>query len=281
MKGFVLGVILAASLPAVSVWADAGQIVAAEDGCQINRGQDQIKPIPGAGLQIGDVIKCLGRTHAKAFLSDNLVLFGPLSETRISSASPLTLELAKGTLRVISEPGGRETFSIKTPKSLTTSQQGDVAVRYNASSEFSEIVVIDGSATATNTLGATGSVTLNAKESSLLSPESTPTQPSVLQPNEIRDYTKDTEYSQAPLANGDLFKAIEPTMKRIDSAYAEARRQLARPSSPENAPFRSLDSRREAFPLPQFDQPGRDVAPGGANIDFKWTFQPPTVSGGK
>jgi hypothetical protein len=102
-----------------------------------------------------------------------------------------------------------------------------------------------------------------------------------LQPNELRDYTKDTEYSGAPLPKGDMYRAIEPTLVRLDSAYAEARRRLARPSLPENAPFRSLDSRREALAAPQFDQPGRDGASGNATLEFNWTSQPPKLAEGK
>lgn len=281
MKRFAVSVLFLALVPAATAQAAAGRIIAAEEGCQINRGQDQLQSVPGTEIETGDVIKCLGRTHAKAFFGKALVLFGPLSETRIAGTAPLTLELVKGSLRVMTEPGQRYPFTIKTAKSATTSQQGDVAVRYNASSEFSEVLVVDGSATAMNTIGATGSVELKARESSLLTPESSPTQPTTLQPNEMRDYTKDTEFSAAPLPNGDIYRAIEPTMQRMDAAYAEARRRLARPSLPENAPFRSLDSRREAAAVPQFDQPGRDAAPGGATIELQWTSQPPKISKGR
>jgi hypothetical protein len=268
-----LGIILSAA-PAFA--APAGSVVAAEDLCQINRGQDQLRPVPGLVLQEGDIVKCIGRTKVKAILGRVLVQFGPLSETKVISASPVGLELTKGALRAMSEPGATVPFSIRTRRSLVETTSGDVYIRYNASSEFTEVVAVEGTAQAQNIgPGSSGNVTLKPMETSLLSPESPPTQASPLSERELRGYTRDTDLAIAPLQGGDLFSAIGPTVERIDDAYGDARRQFARPSLPANAPYRTLDSRRQAFTLPQFDQPGRDTAAGGATLEFKYSFDQP------
>jgi hypothetical protein len=256
--------------------APAGHVVAGEDLCQVNRGQDQLKMRPGVELAEGDVIKCIGRTRAKAFVGDTLVLFGPLSETKIAAAQPVQLELAKGAVRVMTRASGAA--SVKTPKALVALKSADAFVRYNAASEFSEVVAIEGSVAAENIgMGAVGNVALNPMESSLLSPESAPSSPTPLSEGDLRTYTRETEYAEAPLPGGDLMRGIEPTLARIDQAYDEARRKFARPSLPQNAPFRALDSRRQAFVAPQFDQPARESAPAGATLDVKYSFPKPEL----
>lgn len=254
----------------------AGRVVAGEDLCQLNRGQDQLKMLPGVEILAGDVVKCIGRTRAKAFIGDALVLFGPLSETRITSGSPVQIELAKGAVRVMTKPSAEAL--IKTPRAAIALKSADVFVRYNASSEFSEVVAIEGAVKAENTgTGAVGSIALNPMESSLLSPESAPSSASPLSEGDLRTYTRETELAEAPLPGGDLMRGIEPSLERIGTAYDDARRRFARPSLPENAPFRALDMRRQAFGAPQIESPARESAPAGASLDINFKFAEPTL----
>ena len=272
MRTWLTAVALAAASSAYA--SPAGTVVTGEDLCQINRGQDQLKMLPGTELQDDDVIKCIGRTKAKAFVGDSLVLFGPLSETKIMSSNPAQLQLTKGAVRVMT----RSEATVITPKATVAVKAADAFVRYNAASEFSEIVAIEGSVTGTNTgAGAAGRVTLNPMESSLLSPESAPSAPTPLNETDLRTYTRETDLAEAPLPGGDIMRGIEPTLARIAAAYDDARRQFARPSLPENAPFRALDTRRESFGAPQLDAPSRDSAPAGASLNLKYDFAEPTL----
>lgn len=263
---------------AAAAHAAAGTVVVGEDLCQINRGQDQLPMKPGADINEGDVIKCIGKTKAKAFFGDVLVLFGPLSETQVAAASPATLTLVKGSLRAMSAPGSNARLVLRTPKAAVTASGADVFLRYNAASEFTEVLTVEGRAHAENTgAGAAGSVDLNPLENTLLSPESPPSQPSPVAPEEVRTFTRDTELSATPPAKGDVFNGLEATMARIDDAYTETRRSFAQPSLPMGGPFRSLDSRRQAFVTPQLDQPGLEAAPGGASISLDYDFPAPQL----
>lgn len=263
---------------AAAAHAAAGTVVVGEELCQINRGQDQLPMLPGAAINEGDVVKCIGKTKAKAFFGDVLVLFGPLSETQIATANPLALTLVKGSIRAMSAPGTNARLALRTPKAAISAAGADVFMRYNAASEFTEVLAVEGRARAENTgFGAAGSVDLNPLESSLLSPESAPSQPSPVAPEEVRTYTRDTDLSAAPTAKGDVFNGLEATMARIDAAYNETRRSFAQPSLPIGAPLRSLDSRRQAFVVPQFDQPGIDTAPGGAALSLDYDFSAPQL----
>lgn len=270
---------LAAVLAAAPAYAaPAGTIVAGEDLCQLNRGQDQLKLAPGTAVQEGDLVKCIGKTKAKAFFGDVLVLFGPLSETQIVSARPLVLQLNKGALRAMSAPGSGARFTVRTPKTAVSGAGADAFVRYNAASEFTEVLAVEGRLHAENTgVGAAGAVDLNPLETSLLSPESAPTQPSPIGAGDVRGYTRDTDLAMAPLPGGDVFRGLEATTDRIEAAYNEARRTFAEPSLPAGAPFRSLDARRQAFAAPQFDQPGLEVAPGGAAVTIDYDFSAPQL----
>lgn len=264
--------------PAAAQAAPAGTVVVGEALCQINRGQDQLPMLPGAVINAGDVVKCIGKTKAKAFFGDVLVLFGPLSETQIATGSPLAVTLMKGAIRAMSAPGANARMTLRTPKAAVTAAGADVFLRYNAASEFTEVLTIEGRARAENTgVGAAGAVDLNPLENTLLSPESAPSQPAPVAPEEVRTYTRDTDLSIAPTAKGDVFTGLEATMARIDAAYAEARRAFAQPSLPSGAPFRSLDSRRQAFAVPQFDQPGLETAPGGAALSIDYDFSAPKL----
>lgn len=278
MRRLVVTLTLGLGLATAAHAAPAGTVVAGEELCQINRGQDQLPMLPGAAINEGDVIKCIGKTKAKAFFGDVLVLFGPLSETQISAAAPLTVTLNKGAIRAMSAPGSSARFTLRSPKAAVAVAGADVFVRYNAASEFTEVVTVEGRAHAENTgFGAAGAVDLNPLESSLLSPESAPSQPAPVAPEDVRTYTRDTELSAAPVAGGDVFRGLEATMARIDAAYNETRRSFAQPSLPEGGPFRSLDSRRQAFAVPQFDQPGLEMAPGGAALKLDYDFSAPQL----
>lgn len=263
---------------AAAAHAAAGTVVVGEELCQINRGQDQLRMLPGTAINEGDVIKCIGKTKAKAFFGDVLVLFGPLSETQVAAASPVALTLVKGSLRAMSAPGSSARIALRTPKAAVTAAGADVFLRYNAASEFTEVLTVEGRARAENTgVGAAGAVELNPLETALLSPESAPSQPSPVAPEDVRTYTRDTELSATPPAKGDPFNGLEATLARIDAAYNETRRSFAQPSLPAGGPFRSLDSRRQAFVAPQFDQPGLDAAPGGASISLDYDFPAPQL----
>ncbi len=265
--------LLASAAPATA--NPIGTIVSGRAGVLINRGQDQVPPNPGVRLEAGDVVKCLGRTTLKAFVGDALVVFGPLSVTRIVSAAPLTLELEKGSLRVMTDPAKAAVpFRIQTAASMAgTDTRADIYMRYNASSEFTEIALIDGTAGAANRKGMQASVDLKARESTLLSPDSPPTQPSLMTAQDIGAYTRDLDSVDAPYPNGDVYAALEPIVKRVSASYEQLRRSFARPSLPANAPFRTYDTQRPFQTTLGFDQPGFSVAPGDADVTLQWRLE--------
>jgi hypothetical protein len=257
--------------------AAAGTLIAGDEGTLISRGQDQLPPAPGTALQVGDVIKCLGRTSLKAFLGDALVLFGPLSETRIVSLSPLALHLEKGALRVLTEPGkAGAAVRVTTVASEVSLPTGDVFIRYNAASEFTEVLVIKGEATASNRKGVSSSIRLTALQNSLLSPDSPPSYPAQLQPREVQSFTRDTELARVP-SPGDRYAELDLILKRMDRMYLETRRDIARPSLPANAPFRTLDAYRYSQSNTAFDQPGLSTSPGDASLRLDWQVLPPRL----
>ncbi len=269
--------VFAMALPAEAQQAK-GEAVMGGDLCKINRGEDQLRMSAGTPIQVGDIIKCIGRETAKAFLDGTLVQFGPLSETTIEEGAPLTLTIAKGSVRATSQPGKPGAFILQSKKSRLTSQGGDAVVRYNAASEFTEVLNLEGRATVENVgYGASGSVQLDSMESTLLTPESAPTQPSPVAPRETGAYTRALQLESPPLPNGDLLLEIKPILDEMAGVYDDVRREIARPSLPQNAPFRLFDSRRQAYALPFFDVPGREAAEAGADIQVEYSIEAPKL----
>lgn len=261
------------SAPLATWAAPVGRVVLGEEPTQVNRGQDQLRPVPGLVLQEGDVLKSLGRASLKAFVGGVLVIAGPLAEVRIASMNPLVFELVKGGARIVTEPGKPRAFIVRTPKAQIDIAQGDIFARYNVSSEFTELVVIAGSARAANLGDVTGAVEVRERESTVLIPESAPSQPGRLSEAEIRDLTRDLESAVAPLPKGDIYEAMGPTIERMSGAFAEIRRRLARPSLPENAPFRTFDTRRVLPTAEAVERGAMLSAPADAGVNVKWEFE--------
>ncbi len=251
-------------------------VVAGEDGTFINRGADQVPVQPGVELRRGDVIKALGRTNLKAILGDTVVVFGPLSETAIAETNPLTLELKKGVLRFMSKPGSRSPVTLRTQVSQVVSTGGDVLIRYNSASQFTEVVTLGGNATAENRMGATGTAKLEGEQSTLLSPDSPPTTPSNLAEKDVAVYRASAALNVAPAQAGMPFAGADRVAERMERNYSVVRQQIARPTLPENAPYRTLDSHRKMQTTRGFDRPGLTTAPGDASLDVRWNFPQPT-----
>lgn len=247
-------------------------IVAGEDGTRVERGEAQLPPIAGTPLQTGDVIRCLGRSNFKAIIGDTLLLFGPLTEARIVSLSPLQIALERGVVRFVTAPDRQGSVTVQTEASRMTSSNGNILIRYNATSQFTELVALDGSVTGENRIGSTGTITLEANQSSLLSPESRPTAAAPVSARDRVMYERVTTLNVAPVPGADPFATLGTVLDRLDRDYANVRGELGRASLPLHAPYRTLDTHRTSQSTRIIDRSSSSAAPGGAGLDINWTF---------